>query len=255
MEKLILVTNDDGIEAPGLKALAFGLKKLGRVVVIAPDKERSAASHAVTLYSPLKIERLGAGRIKVDGTPADCVMLAVKKILKRKPDLVAAGINPGPNLGDDVNYSGTVSAALEGTMLGIPSFSVSMAGRQDLKFETAGIIAARIARLIFTNGLPPRIALNVNVPNLTLAQLKGVAITRQGLRIYRDRIELTKDPEGRTLYWITGEEPGWEDEEETDCKAIENKLVSITPLHPDLTSHRAMSHLSGWSDIIYEGTP
>ena len=250
MEKLILVTNDDGIEAPGLKALALALKKAGKVVVVAPDKERSATSHAVTLYSPLKIERFGANKIKVDGTPADCVMLAVKKLLKRRPDLVAAGINPGPNLGDDVNYSGTVSAALEGAMLGIPSFSISMASRDDPRFETAGLVAARIARTIFSYGMPPRVALNVNVPSLPLAHLKGVAITRQGLRVYKDTIKVTKDPQGKPIYWITGEEPGWEDEEETDFKAIENKMVSITPLHPDLTSFKTIPHLSNWGKII-----
>lgn len=249
MEKLILVTNDDGIDMPGINILAESLREIGRVIVVAPDREKSATSHAVTLNSPLRVEKFDSDRIKVDGTPADCVMLAVKKLLRRRPDLVAAGINPGPNLGDDVNYSGTVSAALEGAMLGIPSFSVSMAGRSNLRFDVAGIFAVKIARAIFSYGLPRRIALNINVPNLHISRIKGIAITRQGLRVYKDKVLVTKDPVGKPLYWITGEEPGWADEEETDFKAIENNMVSITPLHPDLTSFKAISYLSTWKDI------
>lgn len=243
MTPLILVTNDDGIHAPGLAILAQALQAMGQIVVVAPDQDNSAASHSLTMKRPLRVKDLGQERYSVDGTPTDCVTLAMGKILPRKPQLVVSGINPGPNLGDDVSYSGTVSAAVEGTMLGAPSLAVSLAGEEPFCFETAAAFALQLARTILDKGLPKDTLLNVNVPNRKAEAIQGVRFTRQGRRVYDGAIKETFDPWGRQHYWIGGGIPLWDEGEDTDAQAILAGYVSITPLHLDLTNHAALRKL------------
>ncbi len=243
MTPLILVTNDDGIHAPGLAILALALQGLGQTVIVAPDQDNSAASHSLTMKRPLRVKDLGRNRYSVDGTPTDCVTLAMGKILPHKPHLVVSGINPGPNLGDDVSYSGTVSAAVEGTMLGAPSLAVSLAGEEPFYFETAAVFAVKLAQTILGKGLPKDTLLNVNVPNRRPEEIQGVRFTRQGRRVYDGAIKETLDPWGRQHYWIGGGTPFWDAGEDTDAQAIVAGYVSITPLHFDLTNHAALSML------------
>jgi len=243
MTPLILVTNDDGIHAPGLAILAQALQVLGHIVIVAPDQDNSAASHSLTMKRPLRVKDLGQNRYSVDGTPTDCVTLAMGKILPHKPQLVVSGINPGPNLGDDVSYSGTVSAAVEGTMLGAPSLAVSLAGEEPFCFETSAAIAVQLARTILDKGLPKDTLLNVNVPNRLREEIAGVRFTRQGRRVYDGAIKETSDPWGRQHYWIGGGTPLWDKGEDTDAQAILAGYVSITPLHLDLTNHAALNML------------
>ena len=248
MTPLILVTNDDGVRAPGLAILALALQAVGQIVIVAPDQDNSAASHSLTMKRPLRVKDLGQNRYSVDGTPTDCVTLALGKILPHKPQLVVSGINPGPNLGDDVSYSGTVSAAVEGTMLGVPSLAVSLAGEEPFCFETAAAFAVKLARTILEKGLPKDTLLNVNVPNRKPEEIEGVRFTRQGRRVYDGAIKETFDPWGRQHYWIGGGTPFWDEGEDTDAQAILAGYVSITPLHLDLTNHAALKKLGAeWS--------
>jgi 5'-nucleotidase len=239
---LILVSNDDGVYSEGLAALADALGVLGEVVVVAPDRERSAVSHALTLHRPLRVEELGPGRYAVDGTPTDCVNLAVNGILPRRPVLVASGVNKGANLGDDVTYSGTVSAAMEGTLLGIPSLAVSLIGRPPYRFEVAAAFAQKLARWVVDRGLPPDTLLNVNVPG-DGQPVRGFALTRMGRRRYGDAVVEKVDPRGKKYYWIGGEELEFVVEEGTDFHAVTQGLVSITPIHLDLTNYRSFEAL------------
>lgn len=243
----ILVTNDDGIHSPGLRTLAEALQETTHVFVIAPDRERSAAGHSLTLHKPLRATEVGPSWYVVDGTPTDCVTLGVTGILKEKPKLVVSGINLGANLGDDITYSGTVSAAVEGTLLGIPSFAISAVEpmRQDL--NGAGKFAARLGLLLLEQGLPPDTLLNVNVP---AGVVRGVAITRQGKRSYNESIVEKIDPRGKTYYWIGGGEPTWELLGGTDYEAVTEGKISITPLHLDLTNYGAMEILKGWEALL-----
>lgn len=256
MKPLILVTNDDGIHAPGLAILAQALQALGRIVIVAPDQDNSAASHSLTMKRPLRVKDLGQDRYSVDGTPTDCVTLAMGKILPHKPRLVVSGINPGPNLGDDVSYSGTVSAAVEGTMLGAPSLAVSLAGEEPFCFETSAAFAVQLARTILDKGLPKDTLLNVNVPNRRQEEIAGVRFTRQGRRVYDGAIKETFDPWGRQHYWIGGGTPLWDKGEDTDAQAILAGYVSITPLHLDLTNHAALNMLRReWGSVASPGQP
>jgi 5'/3'-nucleotidase len=243
---LILVTNDDGLRAQGLRRLAAALRVLGRVVIVAPDQQRSAASHSITLHRPLRLTRMGADMYAVDGTPTDCVMLAVHEILRVKPDLIASGINHGANLGDDVHYSGTVSAAFEGGILGIPSMAVSLAGNGGMHFVTAGLLAQRIAKKMLQSGLPRGIILNVNVPDLPAGEVRGTRITRQGKRNYGGIIVEKLDPRGKKYYWIGGDEAGFEDVPQSDCNAVREGFASITPLRVNLTDRAAAAALLRW---------
>ena len=246
---LILVTNDDGVFAPGLKALAEELQKIGRVVVVAPDRDNSAASHSLTMQRPLLVRELAIDSYSVDGTPTDCVILAVGKILDRTPDLVVSGINPGPNLCDDVSYSGTVSAATEGTMLGIPSFAASLVCEEPCNYELAAQFAGRLARIILSQGLPPDTLLNINVPPGGVSDITGIKFTRQGRRKYEGAIKETNDPWGRGHYWVGGGTPVWDKGEDTDAQAVKDGYISITPLHLDRTNYGALDYLSkGWAD-------
>ncbi|MEN8136450.1 MAG: 5'/3'-nucleotidase SurE [Thermodesulfobacteriota bacterium] len=248
---LILVTNDDGVYAPALKALAVALQEVGRVVVVAPDRDNSAASHSLTMQRPLRVKELAVDRYSVDGTPTDCVTLAVGKVLARMPDLVVSGINPGPNLCDDVSYSGTVSAATEGTMLGIPSFAVSLVCEEPCNYNLAAQFGARLARMILNQGLPPDTLLNVNVPPGEASAITGIKFTRQGRRKYEDAIKETNDPWGQGHYWIGGGTPVWDEGENTDAQAVKEGYISITPLHLDRTNYGALDYLSkGWADPL-----
>jgi 5'-nucleotidase len=242
---LILVSNDDGIHSAGLAALATTLETVGDVIVVAPDREQSACSHALTLHRPLRIDEIGPARFAVDGTPTDCVNLAINAILKDRPALLVSGINRGANLGDDVTYSGTVSAAMEGTLLGVPSIAMSLIGRSTFDYAIAADVAARLARFVLAHGLPPDTLLNVNVPQeFEGAAPRAVALTRMGRRRYGDAIVEKLDPRGRKYYWIAGEEVPFVAEEGTDFHAVHQGLISVTPIHLDLTNYRTLDALA-----------
>lgn len=243
---LIVVTNDDGVRADGIVALSRALKKIGRVVVVAPDHERSAASHSITLHRPLRIGLVAPDVYSVDGTPTDCVMLAVHEILNRRPDIIISGINHGANLGDDVHYSGTVSAAFEGGILGIPSVAISLAFKGGRNFASAANFASKLARRVLASGLPPGIILNVNVPDLPAGKIRGAVFAKQGKRNYGSVIVEKVDPRRKKYYWIGGDEAGFEDIDKSDCNAVRDGWISITPLRVNLTDHAVLESLSEW---------
>jgi 5'-nucleotidase len=238
---LILLTNDDGISSPGLQALRQAVSPLGQVVVVAPDRDNSAVSHSLTMNRPLRVQKLDELTYTLDGTPTDCVAIALGKILKRKPDLLISGINAGPNMGDDISYSGTVSAAVEGTMYAIPSLAVSQAGEPPVDLSRAGRVAARLAAMILSRGLPENTLLNVNVPGD--AAISGIKVTRQGRRIWENSIQETRDPRGRSYYWIGGGTPLRDTAEDTDVHAVRTGYISVTPIHLDHTNHEGIFHL------------
>jgi len=241
----ILVSNDDGIHSAGLAALAEALAAIGDVVVVAPDREQSACSHALTLHRPLRIDDAGPNRFAVDGTPTDCVNLAVNAILSEKPTLLVSGINRGANLGDDVTYSGTVSAAMEGTLLGVPSIAMSLIGRGPYDFGPAAAFAARLAAWVLATGLPPDTLLNVNVPpDKDGVPPNAVELTRMGRRRYGDAIVEKVDPRGRKYYWIAGDEVPFVAEEGTDFHAVQHGRISVTPIHLDLTNYPTLEQLA-----------
>jgi 5'-nucleotidase len=242
----ILISNDDGIHARGLRVLAEALSSIGEVWVVAPDRERSAASHSLTLNRPLRVTKVGSTWYTVDGTPTDCVALAVTGMIKRKFDIVVSGINLGGNMGDDVTYSGTVSAAFEATVLGLPAFAVSVVAHRRVNFTSAEHVARLLTKLIAKNGLPTDTLLNVNVPNLPPSQIKGIAVTKQGRRRYGEIIVRKVDPRGKAYYWIGGKEPSWEPSEESDYAAVTAGFISVTPLHLDLTNPTGVKELRGW---------
>jgi len=244
---LILVTNDDGIQAPGLQMLAEALRERGDVWVYAPDREQSAVSHGVSLHRPLRVAEVRPQWFMVDGTPADCVMLAVRNLLNRRPQLVVSGINPGANLGDDVTYSGTVAGAREGMLLGVASFAVSDVSYNPKHTDTAARVAARIAQYCLERGLPQDTVLNVNVPDVPYEELRGLSVTRLGRRDYKDEIIRRTDPRGGVYYWIGGAEPSHVAAHGTDFEAIEEVRVSVTPIHRDVTNQGAMDALAGWN--------
>jgi len=243
MAGVILVTNDDGIHAAGLAALASALEALGEVYVVAPDREQSAVGHALTLHRPVRAEALGERRFAVNGTPSDCVNLGILGLLPERPVLVAAGINHGTNLGEDVTYSGTVSAAMEGTLLGVVSMAVSQADPDGASFEAAGRVAAAVAARILVEGLPARTLVNVNVPR---EAPKGVRVARLGHRVYSDKAVRETDPRGRPYYWIGGGAPVWEEDEGSDIAAVHDGFAAVTPLHLDLTHHAALRGMAAW---------
>jgi len=244
---LILVTNDDGVHAAGLEALRKALNPIGEVIAVAPDREQSATSHSLTLDHPLRVNPVEESVLSVDGTPTDCVLLAFNGLLKEKPQLVVAGINHGPNLGEDVSYSGTVAAAIEGTLQGVPSIAVSLAGKPPYHFSTSCHFAVRLVRLVISKGMNSRTLLNVNVPNLPQDNVRSVKITKLGKRLYKDLIVEKTDPRGKTYYWIGGNEPSWKPGENTDFSAIQAGMVSVTPLHLDLTDYKKIVEMEGWN--------
>lgn len=243
---LILVANDDGVRAEGIIALAKSLKKLGRVVVVAPDGQRSAASHSITLHRPLRVEKISEDVYSVDGTPTDCIMLGVHEILREYPDVIVSGINHGGNIGDDVHYSGTVSAAIEGGVLGIPSIAVSLTSNHTWDFKVAASFAVKVVKKVLKDGLPAGIILNVNIPNVTSGKIKGYVFTRQGKRSYGGIIVEKLDPRGRKYYWIGGDKPQFEDIEFSDCNAVLDNWIAITPLRVNLTDTEALKQLKNW---------
>lgn len=243
----ILVTNDDGIAAPGILALAEALRELGEVAVVAPDRERSAVGHALTLHHPLRAERLGSNRYAVDGTPTDCVNLGIHSLLDFTPELVVSGINRGANLGDDITYSGTVSAAMEATLMGIPAFAISLAtAAAGEHYRSAAAFAVRLARQIHGRGLPRDTFLNVNVPDLPAEAIHQPLVTSQGKRRYEGAIVDKVDPRGRTYYWIGTVDLAFHDIPGSDFAAVARGHISITPLHLDLTNYRSMEELTSW---------
>ncbi len=243
----ILVTNDDGIQAPGIRALAEGLARLGEVAVVAPDRERSAVGHALTLHHPLRAERIAPNWFAVDGTPADCVNLGVHSLLDFHPDVVVSGINRGGNLGDDVIYSGTVAGAREATLMGIPAIAVSLvtdSGGEN--YPAAAHWAATLLQKVSQRGLPRDTFLNLNVPDLPMEKLLKPLITAQGKRRYEGTIVDKVDPRGRNYYWIGTSELNFQDIEGTDFAAVSRGHVSITPLHLDLTNYQSFATLKEW---------
>jgi len=242
----ILITNDDGFAAEGLRVLEESLAPLARIITVAPDREQSATSHAITLHRPLRIHRHDTDSYSVDGTPTDCVLAALNGLLDVRPDLVVSGINHGPNMGDDVTYSGTVSAAFEGAILDVPSIAVSLAAFRDRDFRGARSVLPAIVAAVRRHGLPARALLNVNVPNLPPDEIRGTRITKLGHRVYADALEARKDPRGRDYYWIGGNEPSWTPEPLSDFLAVHEGFVSITPLSLDLTHPSLFEDMGGW---------
>lgn len=244
MSARILISNDDGINSAGLFALSEVLRILGEIFIVAPDRDQSAVSHSLSLYRPLRIEEIAENVYSVDGTPTDCINLAINGLLKdRKPDLIVSGINKGENLGDDITYSGTVSAAMEGTLLGVPSIAVSLATKKDFYFDTASHYALMIAKYVLRRGLPEGTLLNVNIPNLPKEEVKGVKVTRQGKRVYGEPIVENIDPRGKKYYWIGGNDLGSLDIENSDIVAVRQGYVSVTPIKLDLTDYDFLEKL------------
>ena len=249
--KTILITNDDGIHSPGIEALKQAMSELGKGVVVAPDRDNSAVSHSLTMNRPLRIIQLAEDNYTVDGTPTDCVAVALKKILPHSPDLLVSGINTGANLGDDISYSGTVSAAIEGTIYSIPSMAISVAGEPPYDFRSAIKIAGHMAEKIMQNSLPQNTLLNINVPSGN--SYKKIKVTRQGRRLWQNAIRETLDPRGNKHYWIGGGTPVPDLEKDTDVYAIANGHISITPIQLDLTNHAGISYLrEKW--LLEDGT-
>jgi 5'-nucleotidase len=243
----ILITNDDGVHAPGLAALRKCIAEVAQVVVVAPDREQSAVSHALTLHHPLRAARIAEDVYSVEGTPTDCVNLGIHSLLSFRPDLVISGINSGANLGDDVTYSGTVAAALEATLMGIPAIAVSLACKgAGENYHAAALFAARLARTVVDKGLPPDTFLNVNVPDLPEERLLPPLVTCQGKRGYEGTIVDKVDPRGRSYYWIGTADLSFRDLPGSDYHAVSRGHVSISPLHIDLTNYASIELLKGW---------
>ena len=242
----ILLSNDDGYLAPGLKVLADAVGELADITVVAPDRNRSGASNSLTLATPLRVRQATNSFFYVDGTPTDCVHVAITGLMKKEPDMVIAGINAGANLGDDVLYSGTVAAAMEGRYLGLPAIAVSLTGTQLKYFDTASKVVVQILRLMEEEPLPADTILNVNVPNLPWDQLQGFESTRLGCRYKSEAVVRDEDPFGKEMFWIGPSGPEEDGGPGTDFFAIRNGNVSITPLQIDLTHHSRISNLNNW---------
>lgn len=246
----ILVTNDDGIGSPGLLALKDALSQVGRVTVLAPTRSWSASGHVKTMHKPLRVDEVRLAddtpALATNGAPSDAVVLAFLGLVEHPIDLVVSGINPGANLGHDVTYSGTVTAAMEGAIAGVPAIAVSVDSRTPSDFGPAAHWAAEVTRMVWRFGLPRETLLNVNVPALSLERIAGVLITRMGMRIYRDELVRRIDPRGRPYYWIGGSAPTGVEEEGTDIWAVAHGYVSVTPLQLDLTAHHLLSTLREW---------
>jgi 5'-nucleotidase len=243
----ILVTNDDGYLAAGIQSLARAAQQLGDVMVVAPDREQSATSHSLTLHYPLRVRRASSEIQVVDGTPTDCVMLAVGELLEHRPDFVLSGINHGGNLGDDVLYSGTVAAAMEATILGIPAIAVShVGGDHDHIADWSDVLSDLLRRLMTRGDFPPETLLNVNLPPIRPHDVKGVRVTTLGRRAYVGSLTRASDPNGREYFWIGGGESKWWGGPESDFRAIHEGFISVTPLHLDLTNYKLLEAIGGW---------
>jgi 5'-nucleotidase len=266
----VLLTNDDGVQAPGLLALKTAVAEVAETVVVAPDRPRSASGHAITLHKPLRVADVrladGSAARATSGTPSDCVMLSLRGLLDEPPRLVLSGINDGPNLGWDLTYSGTVSAAMEACMFGVPSVALSVVrmdaapyvredddlprpDRPPLHYEVAAAFARHLTNVLSEHHLPPYTLLNVNVPSLPASEITGVRLTRQGVRKYVGNLVKRKDPMGRAYYWLGGDKPEDIIEEGTDVHAIHTRAISVTPVHMDLTAYPVMDALHQWTSI------
>ena len=256
MEKTIhiLVTNDDGVNAPGLLALAQAMRSLGKVTVLAPDHNWSASGHVKTMHRPIRVKETvladGSEAYTSDGAPSDCVALALLGFVKEKVDLVVSGINPNANIGHDVTYSGTVTAAMEAAIAGLPAIAVSLDSPEShsaaIDFTSAARVACMLAEQVMKNGMPEDVLLNLNVPYLPLEKMKGFAITRQGLRLYHDELVRRKDPRGKPYYWIGGDAPTGVLEKDTDYGAMKEGYASVTPLKLNMTADQAIRKIKDW---------
>jgi len=249
----ILISNDDGFESPGIQLLAKAVEDLGEVFVVAPHRERSTAGHSLTLHKPLRIIEHGPRRFSTSGTPADCIYLGIHYLLKDQPDLILSGINRGANLGTDVFYSGTVAAAREGALMNIKSYSFSMVSMQGLgitdqtsfDFQMAAEISKEVVIKTMNTSFPPHTLLNVNIPNIKRSEIQGMEIARQGFRHYQAEVTQGLDPRGKKYFWVGGPYRGFEKSEESDCHAVQEKYVSVTPLTIDCTHNNFYATLKG----------
>jgi 5'-nucleotidase len=246
----ILVSNDDGILAPGLALLAEVCQTVAQVTVVAPDREQSGTSHSLTMHRPLRPGRRPDGSYQVDGTPTDCVLLALGTLLSERPDFIFSGINHGPNMGEDVLYSGTVAAAMGGVTLGVPSVAISFAGpASDLEtlYSYRALLTGLVQRIVRVGEFPPETLLNINLPPCGAPGVKGVKVTSLGSRYFKESLTRMKDPWGREIYWIGGGEIHWTGGAETDHYAVAEGYISVTPLHMDLTNYKLLETVRGWS--------
>lgn len=244
----ILVSNDDGILAPGVGLLADACREVGAVTVVCPDREQSGTSHSLTLHRPLRAARRPDGAYQVDGTPTDCVLLAVQALLPERPDFVFSGVNHGPNMGEDVLYSGTVAAAMEAVTLGVPGIAISFSGHDVETLETyRSLLVALVRRIVSVPEFPPETLLNINLPRCPAARVKGIRVTRLGSRYFSESLTRMKDPWGREIFWIGGGTITWTGGEDSDHSAVADDYVAITPLHMDLTNYSLMETVRGWS--------
>jgi 5'-nucleotidase len=248
----LLCTNDDGILAHGLECLVRAASPLGEITVVAPDREQSATSHSLTLHHPLRPVKRGERRYQVDGTPTDCVMIAVEALMPERPDFVLSGVNHGQNMGEDTLYSGTVAAAMEGLALGIPSIAVSFAAAGDVRADVSSLDAQVPALTMLLRHLtslprfPESTLLSVNLPPLRGDEIKGVRLTRLGRRVYSNSLVPMKDPWGREIYWVGGGSATWQGSEDSDFRAIQEGYISVTPLHLDLTHRDMLDTAEAW---------
>lgn len=244
----ILCTNDDGFLATGLQVLASAAASLGTVSVVAPDREQSATSNSLTIHHPLRSRRTADGVLVVDGTPTDCVILAVNALLDKRPDMCFSGVNHGSNMGEDVLYSGTVAAAMEATVLGVPAIAFSYTGEDFESIESWGPTLTRLLERLTSNpGFPESTLLNVNLPPRRPEQIEGVRITSLGQRRYSDSLTRALDPSGKEYFWIGGGATTWRGSQNSDFKAVEEGYISVTPLHLDLTNYRIIEEIQGWN--------
>jgi len=245
---VLLCTNDDGIHATGLAVLTEVAAALGRVWVVAPDRQQSATSHALTLHRPLRLTEISDRRYTVDGTPTDCVLLALRKLLDPAPDFLLSGVNHGPNMGEDVLYSGTVAAAMEATILGVPAVAVSYAGRDTAALESyRELLTTLVAAFLARESFPPETFFNINLPARPANEVEGVQVTALGRRVYHDSLTRSADPRGNDYYWIGGGRSDWSGPDDSDFRAVEAGYVSVTPLHLDLTNYDLLSEVRSWA--------
>lgn len=248
----ILITNDDGINAIGIRELAKSLKKIGDVIVIAPDRERSATGHAITMHHPLRVDKVNFNdpdieAWSINGTPSDCVKIGVESILSEKPDIIVSGVNNGPNLGTDILYSGTVSAAVEGAIHNIPSIALSIYGNNNhITYEGAIAYSCKLVNMALKNNVPNNLVLNINIPSVKSDEIKGIKITELGIRRYKNSYEQRKDPMGKSYYWLSGSLVELENNDTSDVESVKNGYISITPLHFDLTDYNYIKKMKNW---------
>jgi 5'-nucleotidase len=244
----ILVSNDDGVLAPGLGVLAEACRRVGQVTVVAPDREQSGTSHSLTLHHPLRAQRRHDGSFQVDGTPTDCVLLAIGELMPEPPDFVFSGINHGPNMGEDVLYSGTVSAAMEAVALGVPGIAVSLASRdEELLASYQDVVNTLVRRITEVPEFPKDTLLNINLPRVPANEVKGIQVTKLGSRFFSESVTRMKDPWGREVFWIGGGEITWRVDPDSDHAAVHQGYISVTPLHMDLTNYRLLETVRGWA--------